>query len=185
MLAIGAGLVLSASAAEVLGVSASHVHDRYKVQMNVALSAPPQRVFAALEDYQALPRINPDVREVRILARQPDGLVRLYTRIHACVAFFCRTLRQVQDMRAEGDGHGGRIDARIVPEQSDFSAGVAHWRVRACRSGWSCLRFDAELQPKFWVPPLIGSLLIEHKMRQEAVATAAGLERIARGVSHD
>ena len=43
----------------------------------------------------------------------------------------------------------------------------------------SRLIFFAALTPDFWVPPLIGPYIIKKKMREEAVETVLGLERLA------
>ena len=38
---------------------------------------------------------------------------------------------------------------------------------------------EADIIPEFWFPPVIGPLLIMNKLRNEALETAKGVERVA------
>lgn len=150
----------------------------YQVRMRARLQASPVRLYAALTDYRALPRINPAIRSVRVLpaAAGKPGSVRVVTVLHACVWFFCKTMHQMQRMTPSG---GDRLVAVMIAAHSDFSFGRVRWAIRPC-AGASCLTFNARLRPSFWVPPLIGPWFIRRKLREEAVVTLHGLLRLAR-----
>ena len=36
------------------------------------------------------------------------------------------------------------------------------------------------MEPDFWVPPLIGPWVIKRTMREQAITTSEGIERLAR-----
>ena len=74
-----------------------------------------------------------------------------------------------------GNGH---LHADVIPSESDFKYGHADWRMTVEGKG-SRLLFSAALTPDFWVPPLIGPYVIKKKMREEAIETVLGLERLA------
>lgn len=174
-------LVLPAGAFDIQSVHVDHQGDRYQVSMRVTLDAPASDSYAVFSDPALLRQVNPAIREVEVLEERGPGLRRVRTRVRACVALFCRHLVQVQDMRYRPAIDGARIiDAQVLPERSDFRYGQAAWIFRACESNRTCLAFDAELEPAFWVPPLIGPWLIERKLRDEAIETSRGLERLAR-----
>lgn len=170
---------LAATPAWVARVQSLSVGDHdgvYVVDMHAKLNATPAEVYAVLTDYRALPRINPAIRSARVLSRSQGGAVRVATVMRACVWFYCKVLHQVQRMTATPPH---RLCAVVVPSQSDFRSGRARWRVERCGRA-TCIAFHARLQPDFWVPPLIGPWLIQRKLRDEALVTARGIERLAR-----
>ncbi|MCC2657078.1 MAG: cyclase/dehydrase [Panacagrimonas sp.] len=173
-------LASSVAAYDIQSVDVRHQGDRYHVSMRVTLDAPASASYAVFSDPERLRQVNPAIREVEVIEQRGPDVRRLRTRVRACVSFFCRQLGQVQDMRYEGAADGGRIDAQVLPERSDFRYGQASWIFRTCESNRTCLAFDAELEPAFWVPPLLGPWLIQRKLRSEAIETSANLERLAR-----
>lgn len=176
-------LAIPAPAVEIQSVDVHHQGDRYRVSMRVTLDAPASDSFAVFSDPVRLRQVNPAIRAVEVLEDHGPGLRRVRTRVRACVALFCRQLGQVQDMRYRPDAEGGRIDAQVLPDRSDFRYGQAAWIFRACSGDRTCLAFDAELEPAFWVPPVVGPWLIERKLRDEAIQTSRGLERLARAAA--
>lgn len=167
-----------ARALEVQSVEVTQAQGRYRVHMQVQLDAPARASWATFANPLNLPRINPAVREVRVLDMQGAHPARLYTRVKICIAWICRQLEQVQDMQYTARDEGGEMRATVRPELSDFRHGRAQWSFRDCAPR-TCLRFDAELEPAFWVPPLIGPWLIRDTLRDEAITTSRGLERLA------
>ena len=157
---------------------------RYRVTMQVQLDVDADAAYAVFADVGNLPRINPAVTMARALPESTLPKVRrVQTQVRLCISFFCRTLNQVQDMRYQGLPPGGRVGAEVLADRSDLRFGRADWQLYACGDDpqrHSCLRFDAELEPRFWVPPLIGPWVIERKLRQEAIQTSQGIERLAQ-----
>lgn len=171
----------AAPAAQIRAVRVRRQGTHFTITMRVEFSAPPWAVFAALQDYAAMPHYNPDLRRVRIEPTGEPNRVRLFTTVHACVLIFCRTLHQEQIMTAMAGTHGGVLRATLVPHGGSFRGGNARWVVRPCRTRHAptCLDARIELQPAFWVPPLIGPWILRHKMYQEARRSGYGLQRIA------
>jgi hypothetical protein len=169
----------SASAATIDRLEVSREGTRFGMTLRARLDAPLARSHTVFRDFSLLPQINDAVEQVRLLDDAPEGAQRLYTRVRVCVALFCTRLDQVQDLRERSDAQGRAFDAVVLPGRSNLRYGRAQWRMRDCDGG-TCLEFRAELEPDFWVPPLIGPWLIERAMRREAIATALGIERLAR-----
>lgn len=181
ILALGLAFALAAPAVRAVlvdRIAVSRDGAVYRVAMRVKLDVPPARAWEVFSEYANLPRIHHAVREVRKLDGADSGAQRLLTEVRVCVSFYCRVLQQVQDMRPEPGAAGGRLSATVLPQSRDLKSGHAVWNIRACGDG-ACLDFDAELEPKFWVPPLIGPWLIQRKLREEAIETSAGIERLA------
>lgn len=167
---------LTLDAAQVRAVDVTERDGEYRLHLSARLDVPWQAAFAALIDYPHLDRLNPAVRAVNVLGTEPGGGTRVRTRIELCALLFCRTLEQVQVMLVI---EPGVLRARIVPGAGDFRSGTAEWRLTPCGEA-ACLRFDARLEPAFWVPPLVGPWLIRNMLAEQAEVTAHGLERAAR-----
>lgn len=183
----GAALPPAAGAAEVQHLQVSRDGARYQVQLDVRLQAPGPAAFAILSDLSTLPRLNPAVQSVTARPGAPAGAARFETLIRYCFAFFCKDVRQTQDLYVEPDASGGRMRAEVLPRRGDLRYGVAHWRLQPCPgagagsgagAGQSCMHFDATLELDFWVPPLIGPWVIQRKLRDEAVQTSTSVERL-------
>lgn len=184
-LALLAALLVAgeARAVEVDTLDVSRNGDRYRVAMQVRLDTSADRAFAVFSDYNNLPRLNPAVKEIRYENDSPAGADRLYARLRLCFSFFCRSLQQTQDMYREPGPNGGRLSAVVLPERSDLHYGSAVWTIDRCASNaQTCLSFVAELEPKFWIPPVIGPWVMERKLREEALQTSQGIERLAKAL---
>lgn len=155
-----------------------HEASRYRVELRARLDAPLADSYAVFRDFRNLPRINDAVEAVDALPAPAGGPARWHTRVRVCFGFFCSHLDQVQDVRESREGAAYRLDAVVIPALSNLRYGVAAWKLEGC-GPQTCLWFRAELEPDFWVPPLLGPWLIERTMRRQAHATAHGIEVLA------
>ncbi len=175
-------LAPEAHAARVVSVHVRRAGRQILIRMHITVDAPPRAVFQALQDYAALPRYEPVIRALQVVPTAQPNRVRLYATIHACVLFFCKTMRQEQIMTATARADGGVVRSRLVPRGSDFRRGHGRWTVEPCPRGGApaCLSVRLAMVPSFWVPPLIGPWIIRRKVYEEARRASVGLERIAR-----
>ena len=174
-----AALLLSVAAqpagpAELVRDEATRSHETYRVSVEVVVDASPARVQRWLADYEGLHRLNSGILESDVLERQGDreALVRIVTR--ACFAFFCTTTTQVQEFV---ERHG-RLHATILPERSDYKSGSVQWRFMP-EGDRTRVHLDVELEPDFWIPPLLGIYLIKKGVRNQALETLQSIERLA------
>lgn len=174
-------LAASAQAAQVSGVQVARHGERFLIDMHIAIHAPAQAVFRALQDYAAMVHYNPDLRAVRVERTPAPDRVRLFTTIHTCVLVFCKTMQQEQIMTATAIADGGTLHAELLP-YGDFKAGRGVWIVKPCPTARTvtCLDVRMELVPAFWVPPVLGPWAIGRTMKEEARRTGGGLEQTAR-----
>jgi uncharacterized protein YndB with AHSA1/START domain len=166
----------AAGAADIEEVAVARDGDRYSVAMTVVLAAPADAVYAAMTDFEALPRINPN-----IVLSETDDDGRLHTLVELCVAFFCRKVEQWQTVTTDAPH---RLNMTVLPERSDLRYGEAEWTFVALTPATSRMRFRTEIVPDFWVPPVIGPWIIQRKLHEQAVITAKGLERAAEKSVH-
>lgn len=173
-----ANAAASARPASIEHLSLTHVHGRYAIDLRVRLDVPAAVAYAVFADLDDLTAVNTDVREARVVGRGPGGAIDLYSRISACILWYCRSLRETQRMTFERRADGGEVAAVVLPRGGDLRAGQAHWTFSAT-GGRTVLVMTADVEPAFRVPPLIGPWLIERWLRRETERTAANLERLA------
>lgn len=167
------------SAAEIQSLQVTHDGSLYHVEMEVKLQAPSAAAYAVFATPGNLPRINAAVRQVQVLEHPADDKARIYTEVRVCALWYCKNLHQVQDMTYAPRPDGGDLHAQVLQGPSDFRQGHADWRFRPAGAA-TLLRFSAEMEPAFWIPPLIGPWLVERSLREEAQRTSAGIEQLAR-----
>ncbi len=165
-----------ALAAQIESLKVTQQGARYRTEMQVLLEVPATAAYAALTDYPALARINPRVRAVEILSGKAPAPAQLRTVVELCVGILCKQVEQVQDMRRPA---ATTLRAEVVSARSDLHYGVADWRFVPQGTG-SRLYFNAEIEPKFWVPPFIGPWLVKRALKHEAITTSQGIEAAAR-----
>ena len=148
---------------------------RYVMTMDARLNCVAEEAYAVFVDYRQLPRIHPAIISAVRKPGAPPGAQRLHSKVELCFLGFCRVLDQVQDMYREPPEH---LKAIVLPELSNLRHGTASWRIWD-DAGETRLRFEAEIEPDFWVPPLIGPWIIRRTLSQHAVYTADSIERLA------
>ncbi len=143
----------------------------YAIHMSFYVPASVYQVRSVLEDYRHPDRLTSTVKDREIIGQQ-DGLIRVSTELRGCALFFCKTMKLIQDISASQD----TIRADVVPDGSDFRSGYLLWSVSGNESGRSHVKFEALMEPDFFVPPLIGGLLIRRALEKQAIETARNLE---------
>ena len=166
-----------ACAGEILNVAVEHFDQRYVVEIDARFAASPERLRALLTDYAHLQRINDSIRRSEVIEVNSPQHHCVLTEADVCVAVFCKHIVQVQDVSVLPDGS---ILATVRPTRSDFTYGVARWDFWQEPAG-TRMRFRSEIEPGFWVPPLIGPWLIQRALHAETLKSVNNLERLAEG----
>lgn len=170
-----------AAAADFRRLDVSRDGDTYQIQALVYLAAPPQAVFAVLTDYEHFTRISASIVESRRVQQLDPDDALVYTDTRFCALFFCR---HVKEMQRVSEAPPGDIASTVLPEQSDnVKSGSASLHMEAEGKG-TLLHWQIRLQPGFWVPPLIGPLLVERSLKMEGHRSADGVEKLARERAH-
>ncbi|MGB5830590.1 MAG: SRPBCC family protein [Thiohalocapsa sp.] len=167
-------LVLSTvGAGDLLDLRVAHDKGRYLLSAHILIDAPAAAVHRRLTDYANLTELNPSITQSEILAAPQFYDARVSTVIEACVLGQCRTLRRVEDVHESPT----RLVAVIVPEQSNFTAGHTEWLLQP-RGRQVHVKYRAELEPGFSIPPLLGTAVLKHGMERELLKMLENLERL-------
>ncbi len=143
----------------------SHYKDReYRVELQLVLDAPAERVEAVLRDYANYPQLDNRILESNVLSRPDAATAMLYTKLRACSGLFCRTVKRVERV------HESKFEllAVVVPEQSEVVSGRTHTLLQSVE-GRTRVRYQTDVTPKFWVPGLIGRPLMLRTLREASL----------------
>jgi hypothetical protein len=148
----------------------------YRINLVMQMQAPAHYVHGVLTDYKHIYRLDPAIVDSEILPSPDDGVVRVKTRITDCIAFFCMMIDRVEDVR---ELESGGLQATIVPTLSNFKYGHAEWKI-VDQGDRTKVIYQAQIEPNFFIPPLIGSYFVKKKLRKRGLTSMARIECIAR-----
>ncbi|MBT8132482.1 MAG: SRPBCC family protein [Gammaproteobacteria bacterium] len=170
-----ASLALSATAADLRSIDVDREKGRIIVVSETYFDAPLGAVFDILADYDGFQRISEVFSETRYLERDTEGNGVVYTRAEGCVLFFCKTIERVEKLTLMP---GTEILAVAIPEQSDVSYSVARWTFETEGNG-TRVYYAMEFEPSFWVPPVLGEMILRSKLRNKGRIAADRVEELA------
>ena len=148
----------------------------YHVRMVMVVHVPARYVRGVLTDYAHIYRLNPSITESEILPSPEQGVVRVRTLMRGCVAFFCKEVGRVEDVR---ELISGDLQAVIVPELSNLKSGAAEWKIQRLGE-YTRVTYQAHMEPDFFVPPVIGSYFVKRNIRKEIMISFMRLECVAQ-----
>ena len=103
----------------------------------------------------------------------PKYIVEVKT--HNCVLFFCKDLKQTQQV-LELDK--GPLSVEDIIGKRDFLYAKTLWHIREFEEE-TRISFSTEMKPDFWLPPLLGPWLFKKRMIKETQAMIERLEELA------
>jgi hypothetical protein len=162
----------ASTAGQVEKLSVSDVKGEYYLRIAAVLNAPADYVYKVITDYKHAYRINPTITEVEILPSGREGVVRVKNHSEQCVGPFCFDVVWAGDIVTTGDGD---LEVETVPELSDFVSGYAVWRIRP-QGGHTQIIYESRLKPAFFIPPLIGDLILKKHIKDDTLITFRRIE---------
>jgi hypothetical protein len=167
------GLVTRIGAAvEIHQLDVSQQDGGYRLFAESSIAAPRDYVHAVLEDFEHFHRLTGGITETRFVDDVDTGEPLGYTRIESCVWFFCKTIERVERIESEAPE---LFRTHAVPERSDFDSYNSEWRL-VDEAGGTRIFFSAAMQPRFWVPPVIGSWAVRAKLEDTALQMGEAIE---------
>jgi hypothetical protein len=163
------------SAGELQQAAVSHKDGVYILELDVIVSSSYDAVHAIVTDYDQLHLISEVLIETSLLSEPNAEIKRRKLVARTCILVFCFTATMVEDVWETGNS----ISTKIVPENSDYKYGKTEWTVDAIDDQQSRIKLYCELQPNFWIPPIIGPHLMKKTMMKEAKKTILHIEELA------
>ncbi len=170
--------VIPVQGGEVLSTQAFHTNSHFEIISSIVNQGDSQAVFDILTDYEQLAKVSDIVLDSAKVTKKrslKDGPVRVRLNTRTCVLIFCFNARIVEDVEMIGDK---TIKADIVPELSDFKTGEIIIQVQDYSQGMTHVKFESRFIPDFWVPPVIGPMIVKRKAIQTTTNTIFQVEKL-------
>jgi len=171
-----AALAFTATASEVKQASIQFVGKSYHYRFNLEIHAPIEAVRKVVTDYDNLDRINDNIVQSDVLEHYDERRLRRRMWLKHCVFVFCFDLYFVEDVEHFDDG---TITTTVVPELSNFRRGYSNWRIESISATTTRITVEAEQEPAFWIPPVIGPFIFKRAFLKEVRESGINIEREA------
>ncbi len=156
-------------------VSVRYEDKTYHLSANFEVEATPERVMEVLTDFENIADLNPAIIESELQPSPIKDSIRVRTLVKDCVLFFCKSITRVEDI---DQTKNEKLEAFIVPMLSDLRSGTAVWVLSQHPIGTS-VQYQASMQPKFWIPPVIRSYVLTKKFKKRVVESVELLQQKA------
>ena len=153
-------LFTSLSAAE---VDVRYEKKTYYLNAEFQVEASPDRVMQILTNFRDIAELNPAIIESELLKSPNKEISRVRSVVKDCVVFFCRKITRVEDIQQQGNV---KLESFIVPEHSDLHSGYTIWELSENDTGSTNVKYMSDMQPKFWIPPMLRSSVVTQKFEQ-------------------
>jgi Polyketide cyclase / dehydrase and lipid transport len=157
---------------EIQHLQADRVGKRFAISLAVHIDRPIDEVFHRLTDFNHLTHLSGSIEESRQLRPDEAGDVIVYTRMHPCVLFMCRTVRIFEAVTFP---EKYQVLANVIPARSDLAYGKSLWTLSVQGDG-TLLHYQSEIEPGFDMFPVIGPAAAKYSLKKQAKAFLQGLE---------
>ena len=175
---LGAALILtsfSLRGADLRDISIELVDERYHLTSETYLEVKPESLYAVLSNFELFEKFTSAIVESDNTGPDELGRPGFYARMEGCVLLFCKSfIRNGHLLLSPVD----EIVAITDPEESDFKFSRESWQLIPEGDG-TIMVYDFELEPAFWVPPVIGPIYIQHALRGGAERAVNRIEALA------
>lgn len=171
----------AAIAADLRDITIERQDGRYHLTSRTYFSATQTQLYKVLTNFDLYPRFSSAFVEGENREADEQGRPQFYTRMEACVLFYCKVFVRYGylELTPEYD-----IVAIVDPERSNFKYSRERWQLIAEGEG-TLMIYDFEMEPGFWVPPIVGPFAIKRTLRSQGAAAINRIEALALGKDPD
>jgi len=176
-LLLGAGRGVLAG--EIRHSESNYRNGEYNIEIAVLIEGDMETVYGITTDYNQMSRLNRIIRESELIGREYRNGIEVVRRklvTRTCILVFCFNATLVEDT---WEPEYGVIKTVFVPEESDFEYGESEWQMVRIDETHTLINYHSRFKPDFWIPPLIGPLVVRQKMLTAARETIHRIENIA------
>jgi hypothetical protein len=172
-------LLFSADAhsADLLEVTVERDEKRYRLTSETRFDAKVEDLYRVLTDYDLFMQFSSVFVEARNEEPGANGNPRYFTRMEGCMLLFCKSFVREGELTLLPNTE---IIAIADPDKSDFKYSREQWTLKKVGDG-ALLVYDFELEPDFWVPPVIGPYIMKRVLRRGGTDAVDRIEALAQG----
>lgn len=177
-LVLGAALFLFSfvvRSAELRDISIELRGERYRLTSETYLDVSRESLYAVLSDFEQFKKFTSAIVESRNTGPDARGRPGFYARMQGCVLLFCKSFIRTGYVLLSPIAE---IVAISNPDESDFKYSRERWQLIPDGDG-TVMVYDFELEPAFWVPPVIGPFVIQRALRSGAERAVNRIEALA------
>ena len=160
-------------AGELLHSFVDEEDDHYILNLDMRIEGEYDDVYEILINFDHLDNVNKTIESSQLLESN-DNVHKVQFLSHGCVWIICQDVNQVVMVTELGDGY---IMSEVLPELSDMRYGRTLWQV-IDEGENTRIKYYSDVVPDFWVPPLIGSSILQDRLLKEGIKTINGIEHI-------
>ena len=168
--------VSAAGASELREVNVDREDGVFVMHSVVWFDADINAVYNVFLDWDLTEQFSSVVVESRNTGSDENGDRGFYVKNRGCLMFFCMSAERVGSVEHKPLEY---IKTTVDPEQSDFLIADESWEFEPNANG-TLITYHLQMQPKFWVPPLVGSYVIKKKLRDDGLEAMDRIEAIAQ-----
>ena len=176
---LAATLAFSTMASEIKQADIKFTGRTYQYHFTLELQAPIEAVRDIVTDYDNLARINDDIVQSETLERYGERQLKRRMWLNHCVLVFCFDLYFVENVEELDDG---TITTTVIAAESNFRRGYSKWRIDSVSDTVTRISVEAEQEPDFWIPPIIGPIIFKRAFIKEIRETGNKIEHEAKRV---
>ena len=181
---LGGLLILSlpiANSAELRSVEVARNGERYRLDSETYFDVSREALYGVLTDFKKFEKFTSAIVESRNLDPDEKGRPGFYARMQGCVLLFCKSFIRVGYLLLSPITE---IVAITVPEESDFRFSRERWQLFPEGDG-TLMIYEFEMEPAFWVPPVIGPFYIQRALHDGAARAVNRIEVLAQAVEEE
>ena len=176
---IALGLLISSmivSSASLKKSSIEYKDKRFLYSFEAQINARHDKVLDKLHNFEQWDRLNSNISKSKVLETLPGNKIKRLLTLTQCIFTFCFNLKFVEIVTLSKD----RLEMNIVAGEGNFSAGRAIWETVSEGTYKTLIRVNATLSPDFWIPPVVGPLVLEKVFLKQIKKTIETIETLAK-----
>jgi hypothetical protein len=166
------GLTFSA---ELRDVVVEREDNHYELNSEAWFDVSPESLYDVLSNYDLFTKFTSAIVESRNVESDEEGRPRFYSRMEGCVLLWCKSFIRNGHLLLQ---ENSEIVAISNPDESDFTLSRERWHLVPEGDG-TLLIYEFEMEPDFWVPPVIGPFFIVRALRAGAERAINRIEALA------
>lgn len=144
----------------------------YRIVSSGTVAAAPAVVWRILTDYNSMADYVPDMKSARVVSRDGDKVI-IEQHGAARFLFFSRDIQLLVQVHEQAPD---RLDVSLI--DGDMKVYRCSWQLLPVGStGGTRLLYRATIEPKFYVPGMVGASLVRKDIRKMMAAVLARLDR--------
>ena len=146
----------------------------FEVTASGTVMAAPAAVWKILTDYEAMPEFVPDLKKNRVVSRNGNQAIIE----QAGVARFMFLSRPIHLVVQATELPMSAIDITLI--NGDMKVYACRWELTALPDGGTRVSYSGKMVPKFYVPGMLGSNIIQRDIERMMKAVLERIDQPAR-----